>query len=145
MATHSRSCASVSRSSAARGSISLATNDSMSDATVRCSGVRKGSCSRNLSIGNFGVRRQSEAATALWMSHVYNNASLPLRRCIILVKHLNPVCLESIDSLHLCWFGSSLEPRSRTPRILIRNEHQTVLHRVLVYIIQSGEIRLLIS
>ena len=88
----------------------------------------------------YGVRRQSEAATALWMT-----PRLALNRDIIIVEHLQFINLECINRFHLCGSCGSFKPTCRTPQVLIRDRDQAVLHRILMHVVQPGKIRLLVG
>ncbi len=68
----------------------------------------------------------------------------PLRMHLVLIKPIDSVCFESIDGPDLCRRGGSFEPRGGTPGILVRCCDQPVIHRVVMNVMESCEIRLLI-
>src|SRR5436190_12977224 len=116
----------------------------------------------------FGVRRQSAAATALWLApegransdlrHVLRIQSgvalrfpphsktrmSPFAGRFVIVVNLQLVDLEAVDRPHLRRGSGALEPRRRTPRILIGHRHQPMLHRILMNVIESRTIGLLV-
>src|SRR5438874_6154209 len=111
-----------------------------------------------------GVRRQSAAATALWLApegranpdlrHVLRIQSgvalrfpphsktpaSPLAVRFVIVVNLQLVDLEPVDRPHLRRGGGALEPRRRTPRILIGHRHQPMLHRILMNVVEPRTI-----
>src|SRR5437870_2737018 len=69
---------------------------------------------------------------------------LPLRQDFIIIKNLQFIYFKAIDAFNLRRPCRSLEPTSRTPGILISNRNQAMSDRILMYVVQSGEIRFLI-
>ncbi len=70
---------------------------------------------------------------------------LPLRRWLEPVQDLDAVDFESIDALDLRRRGGTFKPRRRTPEILVCDRHQAVFYRILVNVIQPGEVRPFVS
>jgi hypothetical protein len=59
------------------------------------------------------------------------------------VRRFDSIDLEGINGFRKPWSGVAFEPRCGTPRILIRQRHQSVFHRVLMDIVQSRQPRIL--
>ena len=51
------------------------------------------------------------------------------------------VDFEAVDGLHLSRRGGALEPGRRAPAILVGHRHQAVFDRVLVDVVQPGQVR----
>src|SRR5262249_19791907 len=64
---------------------------------------------------------------------------------IKLVGDFDLIDFETVDGLYLGRRGRSFEPGRGTPWVGARDSNQTVFHRILMDVIQSGEIRLLIG
>src|SRR5437867_3613553 len=80
-------------------------------------------------------------AQSVWSAARFTAAFPPPPSEIIF--HLHAVNLDSVNGFHLCRRSDALEPRRRTPRILIRHRHEFVLHRVLMNVIQPGQVAVL--
>src|SRR5438128_171184 len=61
----------------------------------------------------------------------------PFAGHFVIVVKLQLVYLEAVDCPHLRRGGGALEPRRRTPRILIGHRYQPMLHRILMHVIES--------
>ena len=64
----------------------------------------------------------------------------PLAVRFVIVMYLQLVDLEAVDCPHLRRGGGALEPRRRTPRILIGHRHQPMLHRILMNVVEPRPI-----
>src|SRR6266516_619689 len=60
-----------------------------------------------------------------------------------IIFHLHAVNLESVNGSHLRRRSDALEPRCRTPRILIRQRNEFVFHGVLMDVIEPRQIAML--
>ena len=61
------------------------------------------------------------------------------------VLNIQFIDLKSVDCLAHRWRRRSLEPSRRTPLILIGHRHEPMRDRILMHVIEPGQIRLLIS
>ena len=61
------------------------------------------------------------------------------------VFDMDAVDLEAVDGLHLSRGGGALEPGGGTPAILVGDRHQAMLDRILMHVVQPGEIGTLVG
>src|SRR5437867_5051124 len=80
-------------------------------------------------------------AQSVWSAARFTAAFPPPPSEIIF--HLHAVNLESVYGSHLCRRSDALEPRRRTPRILIRHRHDFVFHSVLMDVIEPRQVAML--
>ena len=64
---------------------------------------------------------------------------------LVVVGDVQLIDLEAINSLDRDWRRGTLKPGGRTPRILICNSDEAMLNRVLMNIVQTRQIRTLVS
>ncbi len=81
-------------------------------------------------------------APVLWR---FSSCVLPLGCRLEIIRNMHPINLETINGFDHRGRGGTLEPSRRTPRILVGHGYQTVFHRVLMNIVQPGQIGLLVS
>jgi len=86
------------------------------------------------------ARSVLDCASPLALSH----GASPFRCYIKIVRHVQLIRLKTINRLHHRLRSLALKPSCRAPRILIRDRHQSMFHRILVNVIQSCEIGLLV-
>ena len=64
---------------------------------------------------------------------------------LVVVGDVQLIDLEAINGLDRGWRCGALKPGGRTPRILICNSDEAVLNRVLMNIVETRQIRMLVS
>lgn len=69
---------------------------------------------------------------------------LPLSSRLKIIWNLQAVRLEFINRFHNGWRSTSFEPGGRTPGILVGYRNQSVLYGILMYVVESCEVRFLI-
>ena len=57
-----------------------------------------------------------------------------------IIRHVQFIRFETIKGFYLSSGGSALKPCCRTPRVLVRDGHKTMLYCVLMGIIQTREV-----
>jgi hypothetical protein len=91
-------------------------------------------------------------ALALWSAarqrrfpFISSASDSPFRRDFVIINNRNFVHAKSVNALHTRLGKRSLEPRRRTPRILICDWNDSVAHWVLVNVIQARQVRALVG
>jgi len=76
---------------------------------------------------------------------LFHARALPLGGGFKFIRRLQTINLEPVNGFHHRHRGGAFKPSRRAPRIFVRNQHQPVLHRVLVNIVQARQIGFLVG
>jgi hypothetical protein len=66
-------------------------------------------------------------------------------RASIIIRYLQTINLESVNSSHHSWRSYSFKPRRRAPGILIGHFDYTVFDSILMHVVETSKIRVLIG
>ena len=86
-------------------------------------------------------RRSSESAVAACALPAQSKTS-PVWRNLKIIRHFHLIRFETVNGFDLSRCRCPFKPAGRAPRVLIRNRHEAVFHRILMDIIQPCQIRL---
>ena len=93
----------------------------------------------------FGLRRPGAALDRERPHPLRDHSAQPSSLTSKIIVHVDLIRLKTVNRLHHRRLSLPLKPSRTAPAILIRDRNQTVLHRVLMHIVQTRKITLFVT